>query len=77
MKIFVNGTAQEFVKETADYYDIVRLARGGLEPTMGWSVTYYWQGEGDSERNGTLYPSKGPIKIADGMIFNAAITGNA
>jgi hypothetical protein len=77
MKITVNGTLHHYGKERADYYDIVRLARKGREPTMGWTVTYFWQGDGDSERNGSLCPSKNPIKVMDGMIFDAVITGNA
>lgn len=77
-KIKVNGTEWDYTADEIAYDDVVRVAWDNLPhapPLM--SVTYYWRGTGDLSREGTLYPSKPPIKVEDGMIFNAVRTGNA
>lgn len=78
-KIIVNGTPTDYgPSDEIGYDDVVMFAWDKLPhapPRM--TVTYYWRGEGDAERQGTLYPGKPPIKVADGMIFNAVSTSNA
>jgi hypothetical protein len=77
-KVIVNGLEWTTPAETLGYDDIVMVAWDKLPaapPLM--TVTYHWSGPGDAERSGTLYPGKPPIKVENGMIFNAVSTGNA
>jgi hypothetical protein len=77
-KINVNGVDWDYSSDEIAYEDVVRAAWDKLphEPPL-MTVTYYWRGPGDSERHGTLYPGKPPIKVENGMVFNAVNTGNA
>lgn len=74
MEIRVNGIRHDLPRGDVTYEDIARLA--GHPDAQYLSVTYYWRGEGDLQRQGILSAGR---KVAgeDGMIFDAYHTGNA
>jgi hypothetical protein len=77
-KLIVNGVNWDYSNTEIGYEDVVMAAWDKLPaapPLM--TVTYSWHGPGDMNRSGTLYPGKAPIKVEDGMIFNAVSTDNA
>lgn len=80
MKITINGTQTDYDDETISYDDVasfVAIEEQWHPPLPTLSVTYSWKGDGDLRREGIVAPSDKPIKVVDGMRFNAYRTGNA
>lgn len=73
MQIEVNGQSVDFDGDTIDYEDVLFIAK----QRQGASVIYSGPRHGDSQRSGTLYHGKAPIKLEPGMIFDCVMTGNA
>ncbi len=46
-------------------------------PPGTYFAKYYWKGEGDQIRSGTISPDDPEIYVREGMIFNIMDTGNA
>ena len=84
MQIIVNGTKHDYPHEVVGYNEIAELIGSSSNEL---TITYFWRGQGDLERNGTLRRGfmqqtrdgnkRQTIKVADGMIFTAIHTGNA
>lgn len=85
MQIIVNGVKHEYPHEVIGYNEVADLI--GLK-SRELTVTYFWRGDGDLERKGTLtyrggfHPTndgnkRQTIKVANGMIFTAVHTGSA
>lgn len=80
MKIIINGVETEFNDETISYDDVaafVAIEERWHPPLPLLSVTYYWNGESDSSREGIISPASKPIPPAPGMVFNARRTNAA
>jgi hypothetical protein len=80
-QVIVNGIEWCTPAKEVDYDDIVMVAWDKLPhaPPLLMTVVYSWHGPGwvTMHRNGTLYPGQPPIKVEEGMIFDAVYTGNA
>jgi len=72
-KIQVNGEEYEMGIETTISHE--RICEIAKQPTYA-SVMYSWRGAGDLSRSGTTYRGK-TIEVAEGMIINCIVTGNA
>ncbi len=73
MKITVNGKLIDFEPASITYSEVVALASLAGTP----SVTYCSKRDGDTRREGTMYPGCSPVFVGDVMIFNVAHTGGA
>ena len=84
MQIIVNGVKHEYPHEIIGYNEIAELIGSDSKEL---TVTYFWRGQGDLERKGTLRRGfvqqtndgnkRQTINVADGMIFTAVSTNNA
>lgn len=74
MQITVNGTRMDVPRGDVTYEDVARWA--GHPDSKYLSVTYYWHGPGDHQRQGILAAGE-KVSGDDGMVFNAHHTGNA
>ncbi len=72
IKILVNGKEHLIQGKTIQYHQVVELALGLVKESTLVTVTY--RGRSEFDRSGSLSAGQEPIKIEEGMIFNAAIT---
>lgn len=75
VRVTVNGKLVEVDGPTMDYRAVVSAA--GYSPERVLSVTYRLREGGDRERSGSLWPTKAPVEVANGMVFSVADTSNA
>lgn len=80
MMIYVNGQRRDVVgggclAVEVSYLDVVKWARDGKEPRPDvlYTVTYFHRA---TRVEGSLLPGQS-VEIADGMIFDAMVTGGA
>jgi hypothetical protein len=73
----LNGEQATSSHRVISYDEVVKLAYPDRTVVPGLVYSVAWSVRGKNERRGGTLNPGGLLKLADGMVINAAVTGNA
>ena len=74
-QIKINGVPHQWGAENITYEDVMKLL--GKDPKRIYSMTYCTRRSGDEQRQGIMHPGSKPVRVEEGMLFDAGDTSNA